>query len=415
MCRKPSPANYPTMFTNYPSNFETFGGNIPTGIWFWTPAQLAAYNSPNNVNRDPLAREYYQYLFAVHEKNSAAYVQADFKGDNWAANAGVRFVHTQEDAISYTQVPANTPGAVLTSAFGPFAGLEKEHTYNDVLPSVNLKLDLSPDLVARFAASETMTRADYSALAGFTDLSQPGTYVPPPGQQPHGSGTGGNPDLKPIRSTNLDAGIEWYFAKRSLLSATAYYMDLRNYVAFGTQTLTYTTFGSQFPAGGAPVPYDLTVPVNAKGRVDGMELAYQQAFTDNIGFQGNYTYADGKQTSAVALTPTGAPGDHRLVGTSKNTYNVSGYFENKMFNARVSYTYRSAFYSGLDRSSAFTQDSIGTLSAALGYTMNDHFSITFDAMNLNNPTLKYYGLNKDQPRAFYKNGSQYYLNFRFKL
>jgi hypothetical protein len=24
-------------------------------------------------------------------------------------------------------------------------------------------------------------------------------------------------------------------------------------------------------------------------------------------------------------------------------------------------------------------------------------------------------LNEDQPRAFYKNGSQYYLNFRFKL
>ena len=33
-----------------------------------------------------------------------------------------------------------------------------------------------------------------------------------------GGGTGGNPDLKPIRSTNLDAGLEWYFAKRSLLS-----------------------------------------------------------------------------------------------------------------------------------------------------------------------------------------------------
>jgi iron complex outermembrane recepter protein len=136
----------------------------------------------------------------------------------------------------------------------------------------------------------------------------------------------------------------------------------------------------------------------------------QQAITDNFGFIGNYTYADGKQTSAV---PPG--GDNRLVGDSKNTYNVSGYFENKMFNARVAYTYRSAFYSGLDRSTAFSQDAIGTLSAALGYTMNDHFQITLDAMNLNNPTLKYYALNTTQPRAFYKNGSQYYLNFRFKL
>jgi iron complex outermembrane recepter protein len=403
-----STSAYPTTFSNYPSNFNTFGGNIPTGIWYWTPEQLAAYNSPANVNRNPITREYYQYLFAVHEKDSAAFVQADFKGDNWAGNVGVRYVRTQEDATSYTQVDPTTPGAVLTSAFGPFAGLERKHNYNDVLPSANLKLDVAPDLVARFAASETMTRADYSALAGFTDLSPPGFVGGT------GSGSGGNPDLKPIRSTNLDAGLEWYFAKRSLLSATAFYMDLRNYIGYGSEIKTYTTFSSQFPTG-AQVPYNLTVPVNAKGRVDGIELAYQQAFTDNLGVAGNYTYADGKQTSNVQPTANNAPGDSRLVGTSKNTYNVSAYFENQMFNARVAYTYRSAFYSGLDRSTAFTQDAIGTVSAALGYTMNDHFSITFDAMNLNNPTLKYYALNQDQPRAFYKNGSQYYLNFRFKL
>jgi iron complex outermembrane receptor protein len=415
-----STSAYPTTFSNYPSNFDTFGGNIPTGIWYWTPAQLAAYDSPANVNRDPVTREYYQYLFAVHEKDSAAFVQADFKGDNWAANVGLRYVHTEEDAISYTQVDASTPGAILTSAFGPFAGLEREHNYNDVLPSANLKLDVAPDLVARFAASETMTRADYSALAGFTNLTPPGAPCPP-GITPSlttgcgvGSGSGGNPDLKPIRSTNLDAGLEWYFAKRSLLSATAFYMDLRNYIGYGSEVKTYNTFSSQFPTG-QEVPYNLTVPINAKGKVDGLELAYQQAFTDNLGFAGNYTYADGKQTSDVQPTITGAPGDDRLVGTSKNTYNVSAYFENKMFNARVAYTYRSAFYSGLDRSTAFTQDAIGTLSASLGYTMNDHFSITLDGMNLNNPTLKYYALNQDQPRAFYRNGSQYYLNFRFKL
>jgi iron complex outermembrane recepter protein len=398
-----STSAYPTTFSNYPSNFDTFGGNIPTDIWYWTPAQLAAYNSPANVNRDPVTREYYQYLFAVYEKDAAAFVQADFKGDNWAANVGIRYVNTKEDAISYTQVDPSTPGAVLTSAFGPFAGLERKHTYNDVLPSANLKLDLTQDLVARFAASETMTRPDYSALAGFTNLTPPGVAGSV------GGGSGGNPDLKPIRSTNFDAGLEWYFAKRSLLSATAFYMDLRNYVGFGSEIKTYNTFGSICPTG-CPIEYNLTVPVNAKGRVDGIELAYQQAFTDNIGFIGNYTYADGKQTS---LVPPG--GTDQLVGTSKNTYNVSAYFENRVFNARVGYTYRSAFYSGLDRSTAFSQDNIGTLSAALGYTINEHFSITFDAMNLNNPTLKYFALNETQPRAFYENGRQYYLNFRFKL
>jgi iron complex outermembrane receptor protein len=401
---------YPTGgFSNYPSNFNTFGASIPTGVWYWSPAQLQAYDSAANVNRDPVSRLDWNSMFSVYEKDSAAYVQADFKGGNWAGNVGLRYVHTDEDVLTFTAAGANQPGAITTSAFGPFIPTYTKHSYNDVLPSANLKIDVTPDLVARFAAAETMTRADYSALGGFTNLTPPGSQALPGQIQQHGGGSTGNPDLKPIRSTNLDAGLEWYFAKRSLLSATAFYMDLRNYVSYGNVTKSYVTYSTVFP-NGTSVPYDLTAPINAKGRVEGAEFAYQQAFTENFGFIGNYTYADGKQTSLVA-----PGGDDRLVGTSKNTYNVQGYFENKSFSARVAYTYRSSFYSGLDRSTAFTQYNIGTLSASLGYTMNDHFSITLDAMNLNNPTLKYYALNQDQPRAFYKNGSQYYLNFRFKL
>jgi iron complex outermembrane receptor protein len=408
-----SPSAYPTGgFSNYPSNFNTFGASIPTGIWYWSPAQLQAYDSPTNVNRDPVKRLDWNSMFSVYEKDTAAYVQADFKGDNWAGNVGLRYVHTDENVVTYTSVGATQPGAITTSAFGPFIATYTKHSYNDVLPSANLKIDLTPDLVARFAAAETMTRADYSALGGFTSLSPPGAA----GQT--GGGSTGNPDLKPIRSTNLDAGLEWYFAKHSLLSATAFYMDLRNYVSYGSVNKSYVTYSTVFP-NGTVVPYNLTAPINAKGRVEGAEFAYQQAFTENFGFIGNYTYADGKQTSNLTtVDPTTnlrTTADGRLVGTSKNTYNVQGYFENKFFSARVAYTYRSSFYSGLDRSTAFTQYNIGTLSASLGYTMNDHFSITLDAMNLNNPTLKYYALNQDQPRAFYKNGSQYYVNFRFKL
>jgi iron complex outermembrane receptor protein len=397
-----STANYPTTFSNYPSDFTSFGGNIPTNIWFWTPAQLAAYNGPGLVNRDPLAREYYQYAFDVKEKNSAAYVQADFKGDRWSANVGLRYVQTKEHAVTFTQVAANTPGAITTSAFGPFIGIPVDHTYNDILPAANLKFDVATDLVARFAVSKTMTRPDYSALGGFTDLSPPAT------QGGVGNGSGGNPDLKPIRSTNFDAGLEWYFAPRSLLSAGLFYMDLQNYVGFGSETKTYLTFSSQAPQG-ENVPYLLTVPVNAKGRVQGAELAYQQALNEYFGVALNYTYADGKQTSLVTN------GDDRLVGTSKNTYNASAYFENQKFSARVSYTYRSAFFSGLDRNSAFSQDEIASLAASLVYTMNDTLSFSLDGQNLNNPTLKYYSLNKDQPRAFYKNGAQFYFTVRAKF
>jgi iron complex outermembrane receptor protein len=341
-------------------------------------------------------------MFEVHEFDSAAFMQADFKGSNWAGNVGLRYVHTVEDVLTYVSTSASTPGSQY-SDFGQFIGVPTSHDYNDVLPSANLRIDLTPNLLARFAAAETMTRADYSALAGFTSLSPPGAANEP------GGGSGGNPDLKPSRSTNFDAGLEWYFARHSLLSATLFYMDLRNYVSYGTATRSYFTYSSLNP-NGALQPYLLTVPVNAAGRVEGAEFAYQQAFTDNLGIITNFTYADGKQTSDISIN-----GDDRLVGTSKDTYNVTGYFENAHFSARVAYTYRSAFYSGLDRNTAFTQDKIGDVTASLAYIINQNFSITLDGQNLNDPTLKYYALNQEQPRAFYRNGRQYYLTARFKM
>jgi iron complex outermembrane receptor protein len=258
-------------------------------------------------------------------------------------------------------------------------------------------------LVARFAAAMTMTRPDYSALAGFVSLGAPPATV-----DEIGAGSGGNPDLEPIRSTNFDAGLEWYFAKNSLLGAGIFYMDIDNYVSFGTERKSYLTYSTNFPDG-EELQYDLTVPINAQGRVQGVELTYQQALTDNFGAFANYTYADGKQTTNVIN------GDDRLVGTSKNTYNVGGYYETDHFNARLNYTYRSDFFSGLDRNTAFSQDEIDSVSASIGYTFMENYTITLDGQNLNNPTLKYFASNRDQPRAFYKNGAQYYLSLRVKF
>ncbi len=403
------PALYPDTWSNYPTDFNTFGGNFPRNIWYWTPAQLAEYNhfdpnnpSANTVQRDPLEREYYQFAFQVEETNAAAYVQADFRGENWSGNIGVRYVETEEDIVTFTQTDASNPDATTTSLFGPFVGIPVNHKYTDILPSANLKWDVSGDVVARFAIARTMTRPDYSALAGFTDLSPPAVVGGT------GSGAGGNPDLKPIRSTNFDAGLEWYFADKSLLAVGLFYMDLDNYVSYGSETKTYLTYSSQTPEG-AEVPYLLTVPVNAKGRVQGAEFSYQHAITDNFGVAANYTYADGKQTSLVTT------GDDRLVGTSKNTYNASAYFENTRFSARVTYTYRSEFFSGLDRNTAFSQDGIGSLAASLNYTINDSVSLSLDGQNLTDETLVYFAEHRDQPRAFYKNGSQYYFTVRVKF
>jgi iron complex outermembrane recepter protein len=366
-------------------------------VWQISPGELQRWGDLYS-NRDPATRQYWPGEFAIKEKVGAAYAMANFEGPGWAGNAGVRLVKTKEEVTVNVTIPGDVcgalvacpqvPGAITTSAFGSFYKHLVSHDYNDVLPSANFKLDLAKDMVLRLAAARTMARPDYSALGGAITADDT-THT----------GNGGNPDLKPIRSTNLDASFEWYYAPRSLLSAGAFYMDLTNYVAFGTYQTTLLNIRT-----GSFDTYTISAPTNAKGKVKGIELSWQQPLPMGFGVQANYTYADAKED-----------GGQDLVGASKNTYNLSAYYENHGFGARIAYTFRSAFFVGLDRSTPQYQDDTGTLAASLSYTINKNVSLTLDALNINDPILKYYGANKDQPRAFYANGRQYYFGVRIKI
>ena len=393
------PANFPSGgFSTYPGNFGSgLGGSFPRNVWFYSPQQLADYNNKFTNRATDGSREDWNSEYGLQERSSAAYVQADLSGQGWSGNVGMRLVQTRESVVSNLAVAANTPGAITTSAFGPFLPSQTDHLYTDWLPSANLRIDLAKDLVARFAASRTMTRPDYSALAGWVSLN------PPAVAGGEGDGSGGNPDLKPVRSNNFDATLEWYFAPRSLLSASAFYMDLDSYIGYGQVRKEFMTYSATNPQGSLDT-YVLTVPVNTKGKVSGFELAYEQPVTSNISVNANYTYTDAEEK-----------GGKPLVGASKNSYSLGTSYENDIFSARVNYSFRSKFYSGLDRSTAFSQDDVGNLSATLGYKINDNMSISLDGRNLNNPKLKYFALNEDQPRSIYVNGRQYYLTLRVKL
>ncbi|MDB5907853.1 MAG: chiP-II [Massilia sp.] len=393
-----APGAAPTTYSTYPSNFGSgLGSGFPTNVWFYTADQLSAFAAKYAYRPTDGSRENFASEFEMKETNYAGYVQGNLQGDGWSGNAGLRLVHTKEHVINYTGVSAETPGAILTSLFGPFMKVATDHTYNDVLPSANLRFDVSKDIVGRLAASRTMTRADYSALAGGLSLS------PPAVDGGRGTGSGGNPDLKPIVSNNLDATLEYYFAPKSLFSAGVFYMDLTSMVGLGRVTKVNRDFSNAHP-NGVDVTYDLTVPVNTSGSVKGAELALDLPFLNNYGISTNYTYADGKES-----------GGNPLVGASRNTANFSAYFENEKFNARVSYNYRSSFYSGLDRSTAFYQAGGGVASATLGYKVSENIALTLDMLNLNNPTLKYYALNESQPRSIYQSGRQFYLNAHIKF
>jgi iron complex outermembrane receptor protein len=406
-----NPANLPAWNgTTYPSNFASgLGGNFPRQPWMLDPSVLEAWGDAHS-NRDPVTRQYWPGEFSLKEKDSAAYVMANFDGTNWSGNAGLRFVKTQEDvtvnvAVDGSICPAlqpcpQVPGAITTSAFGTFYKNVVSNTYNDVLPSANFRYDFGRNMIGRLAATRTMARPDYSALGGA--ITADDTTL---------TGNGGNPNLKPITSNNFEAAWEYYFAPRALVSANLFYMDLTNYVGFGVHEQQLLNIRN-----GTYQTYRISSPVNSSGTVKGLELAWYQPLSYGFGFEANYTYADSKEDRNCAAGDLSCVNtSNALVGASKNTYNLTGYYEDHGFSARLSYSFRSAFFVGLDRSTPEFQDDTGTLAASLGYQINKRFAIYFDGLNLNNPTLKYYAANTDQPRAFYKNGRQYYLTLRVAL
>lgn len=331
---------------------------------------------------------YWPGSFQVKERDVAGYVMTRFAGDGWRGNAGVRLVDTQENAFVNVPGDATTPGVITTSAYGDYYVDDVKHDYFDVLPSLNLTFDLTKQLFLRMSAAETMSRPDFSALGGTVSLTDANL-----------TGNGGNPNLKPIKAAVYDASLEYYYGPASLVAISVFYDDLSSYVTFGTSTAKYY---SQFY--NAVETYTISSPSNTSGELKGFELQLQQPLPYHFGVQANYTYVDGAETS-------GAP----LVGTSRNTFNAVGYFDNGWVSARLAYTYRSHYFVGLDRSSAENQQSYGSLDASLNFKVTQQISFNVDALNLTNNLLKYYAQNTTQVRAVYENGTQVYAGVRMKF
>ena len=371
----------------YPSDFgSNLGGNLSSNYFKYDGAALGAWGAvPGNRLLDYTLRHNWTDEFRLQEKTSAIYGMANLQGEAWSGNVGLRAVRTRQTTVVNL---AGGTNPVTGSAFGPYTPTTFERTYNDVLPSANVKFDVSQDLVVRAAIARAMSRPDYSALGGSVSLNDDAL-----------SGAGGNVNLDPVRSNNAEVSAEWYFAPKSAVSVGLFYMDLTSIVAQGTSSGTFFNNKQN-----KPTVYQITSPYNTSGKNKGVELSYQQPLFSSFGALVNYTYADGELADGS-----------ELVNSSKSTYNVTGFYEDARFSARLAYNYRSAYKAGVDRGASQHVAGSGNLAASLNYKINEQLTVTFDALNLTNTTIKMYAETKDQPRAFYSNGRTFYLGLRGKM
>ena len=314
----------------------------------------------------------------VTEKDTGAFGMVDFSwtiaGLPVRGNAGVRYVKTEQVATGYQ---ATSGGTAVTIT----------NDYNDTLPSANVAINLTRDMVVRLAAAKVMSRPQLGNLSPGGTISTTGNL----------SITVGNPFLKPFRAKTVDTSFEWYFARNSLLGVGLFYKDIDTYIQSLRTSVPYNETGlplSLLPSNftGTEV-FQVTTPVNTQGgSLKGIELNYQQAFTflpgyfKNFGTLLNYTYV--KSRIDYLISPNAATTiNDDLLNLSPKSWNATVYYDDGRFTARVSGAYRATFLQrvpGQNNNDVEGKNSSLNVDASLSYRITDKVQVTLEGVNLTN-------------------------------
>lgn len=343
--------------------------------------------------------------YSINEKTYGGYVLAKVGGEGWKGNFGVRVVRTDQTSRGNLIGVPPGPGTITDSPFGIYQPVTVEKSYTDFLPSANLSIDLTPELIVRFAAGRTIARPDYTDIVPRISLN-PGALT----------GDGGDPNVKPFRANQYDVSMEWYPDRETIVAAALFYKDIQSYIVnrttqevFPVETAT-PNLSRCTPAGTAnPNLYNCTFDVNRRsngpgGTNKGFELQVSRPIWGGFGAILNYTYSD-------AQSNNGDP----IPGNSKHSYNLTGYYENDWLSARLSYTYRSKFFINIDRASPLNQKALQSLDASVSVNVTDNIALTADAVNLTNEKIVQYSGTQVRPRAIYDNGRQFFVGARLKF
>ena len=332
-------------------------------------------------------------------------------------NIGVRVVKTETQSQGLQAYTTNTqstvPAADLAFANGAKRSYVGGRDYVNVLPSLNARLKITPDMFLRFAAAKAIVRPDFQQLQPNFTISATNGFLTggvcsntvPTGSQANCvyqyTANAGNPNLKPIRSTQYDLAYEWYFAPTGSLTATVFYKDIYNFITNGSQNV-------QFTNNGVTRTVQVVQPYNAgHGTIKGFEVAYQQYFDmlpgvfRGLGAQANFTYVDSKGARNAASNPydntqvgnvTGALGESMpLEGLSKKSYNLAALYDLGKVSARLAYNWRERYLlttTAANINIPAWNDDYGQLDGSVFYTVSDKLKIGFQAVNLTNSKTK---------------------------
>ncbi|WP_111642870.1 TonB-dependent receptor [Marinimicrobium alkaliphilum] len=328
---------------------------------------------------------------AVNEKISSAYAMVEFTFDDLRfpvrGDLGVRYVDTRQHSVGFvpTAAPEDSPYSTVAQR------ADASRTYDDLLPSANVVVDLTSSLLARFSVAEVMSRPELGLLVPSGSMNAV-THT----------ASVGNPFLEPIRANTYDAALEWYFDEGALASVAYFEKDISTYIQSISSLVPYSELGlpETLLEGSTASPDDLfTVNRSTNtdgGRLNGVELNLQLPLTflpdmwRDFGVLANYTHVTSK-IDYVLQSEEGVPTlttTNDLIGLSKNSASTTLYYENSAFSVRTTGSYRSGYLrsvpSGGNDSDVLGNKSTFFVDASASYHMTDSLKLIVEAQNLTN-------------------------------
>ena len=398
-----------------PANFDNFldGENsLSPSPWpsFDYDKLLAYYRGINAEAADKsiVAVQDRAGSYEVEEAVSTAFVQVTMEpelfGLSSMLNLGLRGSKTDVTSSGFgydlAKVELDAGGLPTNNDWRQVLPVSYDDSYNNILPSLNFKLNLTDELLVRFSAAQVLSRPSLYYLRSW---AAPNFTVREQGLPTLAMG---NPGVKPEEANQADLTLEWYYGESSALSGGVFVKDIKSFVTEG-----------KFAANVAGTDYLVTTSVNGEygAKVEGYEMAWQQSLQEllpepfnGLGFQLNYTYVDSSYDDPD-LKAKNLP----FQGMSKNSYNAVVYYEQYGVQARLAYNWRSKFVTNPeDWGGASWIASYGQLDASVSYDIMHGLTVFAEASNLSNSRYWGYVKREDQVNYLERFGTQLAVGIR---
>lgn len=263
-----------------------------------------------------------------HERVTAGYAMSTLAIGKAQVLAGVRYEHT---AItnSYWVLPTDGKGNEIAGYFA-----SSRSTFDKVLPSLQINVRPTDAMVLRLSASRSYMPPSFFQLAGGQRISKSDGGAEAGGTT---SITQGNPDLKAMNSTNLDASFE-YAGNKAAFSIGAFYKAIDNF--FYSKVNNYTNNLST-QSGSTTI----SKPVNGgDGEVYGLELAGSVTMVAAPTVPGDFVLSGNITFEGSKVDPKGGLSSHeRLLNQPDLTGNAQLSYVLDTFRLDLSYRYSSDY------------------------------------------------------------------------